>query len=49
MSFTASNYNYYGDKQALMAKLEVTYADGSTETIVTDDATWDYYGDGPVE
>ncbi|WP_270739381.1 family 78 glycoside hydrolase catalytic domain [Massilioclostridium coli] len=48
-TYTSSNYNYYGDKQALMAKLEITYTDGTTDTVVTDDATWDYYGDGPVE
>lgn len=37
----------WGDKLALMAKLTVTYEDGYTETIVTDDS-WRYYGDGPI-
>ena len=47
-SYTAANYNFYGDKQALMAKLDITYTDGTTATITTDDATWDYYGNGPI-
>jgi len=48
-TYTASNYNYYGDTQALMAKLVITYKNGDTKTIVTDDNTWDYYGNGPIE
>jgi alpha-L-rhamnosidase len=31
--------SYYGDKSALLAQLEITFADGSVETIVTD-ANW---------
>ena len=31
--------SYYGDKSALLAQLEITYTDGSTESIATD-ATW---------
>jgi alpha-L-rhamnosidase len=44
-----ANYNYYSDKQALLAKLVITYTDGTTKTVVTDETTWDYYGRGPVE
>jgi alpha-L-rhamnosidase len=48
MTFEASNYNYFGDQPALMAKLVVNYEDGSSDVVVSDDETWDYYKDGPV-
>lgn len=48
-SFLVHNYNFYGDRQALMAKLVITYKDGSIKRIVTDEANWSYYGNGPVE
>ncbi len=47
MTFDTKNLNYYGDQPALMVKLVVNYADGTSDTIVTDDS-WSYYGDGPV-
>ena len=31
--------SYYGDKSALLAQLEISYADGTTETVATD-ANW---------
>ena len=49
MTFTPANYNFWGDHEALMAKMVITYADGTTETIVTDPATWTLSTDGPVE
>ncbi len=39
--------NLYGKEVALLAQVEVTYADGSTEVIGTDD-TWKASFDGPV-
>lgn len=47
-TFSDSTYNYYGDQEALLVKLVVKYMDGTSETIVTDDDTWQYFGDGPV-
>ena len=46
-TYTVGNYGYYGAKQALLAKLDVTYADGSTETVVTDTDNWNVYNHGP--
>ncbi len=46
-TFSGLNWNYFGDRQSLLARLEITYADGTTETVVTDDS-WQYYGDGPL-
>lgn len=47
MTFSPRNYNMFGDTEALLAKLVVTYADGSTKTIVTDPASWKAFTDGP--
>ena len=41
-------WNHFGDRQSLLAKLVITYADGSSDTITTDDRTWKYFGNGPV-
>lgn len=38
-SYYACNYNFYGSREALLAKLDVTYADGSTQTVVTEPET----------
>lgn len=46
-SYTIENYNWYGDRQALLALLAVTYADGETVYLPTD-GSWQYYGEGPV-
>ena len=40
-------YNYWGDKPSLLAKLDITYADGSKDMIVTDES-WKYTVDGPI-
>jgi alpha-L-rhamnosidase len=37
LGFGGGHRNVYGDRLALLAQLEVEYADGSTERIVTDD------------
>lgn len=47
MTFSPNNYNMFGDNEALLAKLVVTYADGSTDTIVTDPSSWKAFTDGP--
>lgn len=47
MTFTGNNYNMFGDTEALLARMVVTYTDGTTDTIVTDPATWQSYNDGP--
>ena len=38
LGFGGGRRNIYGDRVALIAQLELTYADGTTERIVTDDA-----------
>ncbi|MCF0187243.1 MAG: family 78 glycoside hydrolase catalytic domain, partial [Bacteroidaceae bacterium] len=48
MTFTVSNYNFFGDYEALLSKLVVTYEDGSKEIIVSNPDTWQSFNDGPV-
>lgn len=38
---------FYGKTPALLAQLEIEYADGSRETVVTD-SSWRVSGDGPI-
>ena len=47
MTFETTNNNYYGDQPALMAKLVIDYADGTSDTLVTDES-WQAASDGPV-
>lgn len=47
-TFTGENWNYFGDRQSLLAKLTITYADGETEHIVTRPDTWKIFSHGPV-
>lgn len=47
-TYTGNNWNYFGDRQSLLAKLVLTYEDGETETVVTRPDTWKYYNQGPV-
>ncbi len=47
MTYEVSNYNYYGDQPAMMAKLVLRYEDGTDDVLVTD-GSWSYYNDGPV-
>jgi len=41
-------WNHFGDRQSLLAKLVVTYKDGTADTIVTNDRTWKYHSSGPI-
>lgn len=47
-TYTGSNWNYFGDRQSLLAKLVITYADGIEKIIVTEPSKWTYFNDGPV-
>ena len=39
--------NQYGSETRLLAQLEIAYADGRRDTVVTD-ASWDWSDDGPI-
>ena len=48
LNYTTSCYDYYGTHQALLARMDITYTDGTTETIVTDPSSWKVSTSGPV-
>jgi len=41
-------WNHFGDRQSLLAKLVITYQDGSKDVITTNDKDWKYYNKGPI-
>jgi alpha-L-rhamnosidase len=41
-TYATENWNLYGDRNSLLAKLVITYADGKQEVVATDPATWEY-------
>ena len=41
-------WNHFGDRQSLLAKLVITYADGSKSVVTTNDKDWKYFNNGPV-
>lgn len=48
MTFTTSNFNFFGDNEALLTKLVITYEDGSKQIVVSNPNTWKTYKDGPI-
>lgn len=49
LSYDASNWNYFGDRQALIAKLDITYTDGTHQTVITHPQQWQFSTQGPVK
>ena len=47
-TFVGENWNYFGDRQSLLAKLVITYADGTEDIVVTNPDTWKYFNNGPI-
>lgn len=47
-SFDPSCWNWFGDRQSLMACLRIWYADGSTQTVVTSPGEWQASNGGPT-
>ena len=46
-NFYLRKYNFWGDNPSLCMKLEISYTDGTTETVITDE-DWLCSNDGPV-
>lgn len=46
-TYTVANYNYFGDKEALLCKLVLEYANGTRQVIVSQPEQWDWCGEGP--
>lgn len=47
-TYMGQSWNFFGDRQSLLAKLVITYADGHQDVVVTDPARWQYFNDGPL-
>ncbi len=47
-TYMGEYWNFFGDRQSLLAKLVITYQDGKEDVIVTDPDTWSYYNKGPI-
>lgn len=45
-TFVLGCYNFWGDKESVMAKLVVSYENGSSQSFVTNTQDWFYYGEG---
>ena len=48
ITYTGGNWNFFGDRQSLLAKLIITYDDGTEQVIVTNPDKWKYFNDGPI-
>ena len=48
ITYSGENWNYFGDRSSLLAKMVITYADGSQQFITTNEKDWKLYTDGPV-
>lgn len=48
-TFMGEFWNYFGDRQSLLAKLVISYKDGTEKTVVTNPSEWTYFNDGPVQ
>ena len=46
-TFVVKNFNYYGDRESVLARLELRYADGTQEAFVTNPEEWTCYEEGP--
>lgn len=43
-----SIWNHFGDRQSLLAKLIISYSDGSEDVITTNEKDWKYFSEGPI-
>ncbi|MDR2287378.1 MAG: glycoside hydrolase family 78 protein [Prevotellaceae bacterium] len=47
-TYAGELWNFYGDRNSLLAKLVIAYANGREDIIVTNPATWEYTNESPV-
>ncbi len=48
ITYMGEFWNFFGDRQSLLAKLVITCKDGQQDVIVSNPETWSYYNNGPV-
>lgn len=47
-TYEGKNWNYFGDRLSMMCQLDITYADGHTQTILSNPGEWTYSLHSPV-
>jgi alpha-L-rhamnosidase len=48
ITYSGENWNYFGDRQSLLAQLVICYDDGSRQVVATNDSDWKLFTDGPI-
>lgn len=47
-TYSGTGWNFFGDRQSLLVKMLIRYADGTEETVVSNPGTWQYFNKGPI-
>jgi len=48
ITYSGQNWNFFGDRQSLLAKLVITYSDGSSKIVTTNPESWTCFNQGPL-
>lgn len=48
ITYSGESWNYFGDRQSLLAKLVISYSDGSEQIVTTNPTQWKTFNDGPI-
>ncbi|MBA4849437.1 family 78 glycoside hydrolase catalytic domain [Emticicia sp. BO119] len=48
ITYSGENWNFFGDRQSLLCKLEIIYADGTKQTITSNTNDWKLFTEGPI-
>ncbi|WP_304238091.1 alpha-L-rhamnosidase [Jiulongibacter sediminis] len=48
ITYSGESWNFFGDRQSLLAKMVITYEDGSEQVITSNDKNWKLFTDGPI-
>ncbi len=47
-TFALKNYHYFGDRNAILVRLQIDYCDGTVQTVCSDTKHWKCFLEGPV-
>lgn len=48
ITYSGENWNFFGDRQSLLAKVLITYEDGTEQLVTSGDRGWKLFTGGPV-
>ncbi len=48
ITYSGESWNYFGDRQSLLAQLIIEYTDGTEQVINTNPSQWKTFNDGPI-